>query len=57
MPEWENSIWIAAADDDAPVRAEGAQDLAGLKKRIYGENVDIGAYEIYIPAAFTMVIR
>lgn len=34
-----------------------AQDLAGLKHRIYGENVDIGAYEIFIPAAFTMVIR
>lgn len=34
-----------------------AQDLAGLKHRIYGENVDIGAYEIYIPSAFTIVIR
>lgn len=51
--------------EDSPCKGKGlneawmadAQDLAGLKHRIYGENVDIGAYEIFIPAAFTMVIR
>ena len=53
----ENSPCKGKGLNEAWMLADGAQDLAGLKKRIYGENVDIGAYEIYIPAAFTMVIR
>ena len=53
----ENSPCRGRGLNEAWMLADGAQDLAGLKKRIYGENVDIGAYEIYIPAAFTMVIR
>lgn len=34
----------------------GAKDLAGID-RIYGSGVDIGAYEVYVPAAFTIVVR
>lgn len=55
--------------DDSPCKNAGVNeawmattaDLAGLRSRdggrIYGENVDIGAYEIYIPAAFMMTVR
>ena len=58
----ENGDWRLA--DDSPCKGKGlnepwmagALDLAGIA-RIQGDNVDIGAYEVFIPAAFTLVIR
>lgn len=36
---------------------DGATDLSGLVRRISGSAPDIGAYERFIPEAFTIVIR